>query len=145
MRASLSPNLRSFALSLALLLLLLTISYSTAFAQEEGPSPYREFPVIGSRVAVWIAAQVHLMFAAFMLGVPMYALVVEYVGHRTGQKRYDNLAREFTKLILIARVNHGRLWRPAHLPAFCVLPGLHGSADRCLLADIHTLSAPCHV
>ena len=102
MRASLLPNLRSFALSFALLLLLLTISYSTAFAQEEGPSPYREFPVIGSRVAVWIAAQVHLMFAAFMLGVPMFALVVEFVGHRTDQKRYDDLAREFTKLIIIA-------------------------------------------
>ena len=30
---------------------------------------YREFPVIGERAAVWIAAEVHLMFAAFVLGV----------------------------------------------------------------------------
>ena len=102
MRASLLSSLRSFALALALLLLLLAITYSTAFAQDEGPTPYREFPAIGSRVAVWIAAQVHLMFAAFMLGVPMFALVVEFVGYRTGQKRYDELAREFTKLVLIA-------------------------------------------
>ena len=55
MRASLLSSLRSFALALALLLLLLAITYSTAFAQDEGPTPYREFPVIGSRVAVWIA------------------------------------------------------------------------------------------
>ena len=29
---------------------------------------YGEFPVIGARAAVWIAAEVHLMFAAFVLG-----------------------------------------------------------------------------
>ena len=34
---------------------------------------YGEFPVIGARAAVWIAAEVHLMFAAFVLGVPMFA------------------------------------------------------------------------
>ena len=34
-----------------------------------------------------IVAQVHLMFAAFMLGVPMFAVVVEYVGMRAGEKR----------------------------------------------------------
>jgi cytochrome bd-type quinol oxidase subunit 1 len=42
------------------------------------------------------------MFAAFMLGVPMFAIVVEYVGIRTGDKRFDDLAREFTKLVMIA-------------------------------------------
>ena len=36
---------------------------------------YREFPAIGSRAAVWITAEVHLMFAAFVLGVPMFAVV----------------------------------------------------------------------
>ena len=80
----------------------LALTTAVAFAQDGGPPDYREFPVIGSRVAIWIAAEVHLMFAAFMLGVPMFAVVVEYVGMRTGEKRYDNLAREFTKLILVA-------------------------------------------
>jgi cytochrome bd-type quinol oxidase subunit 1 len=53
-------------------------------------------------VAIWVVAQVHLMFAAFMLGVPMFALVVEYVGVRSRDRRYDDLAREFTKLVLVA-------------------------------------------
>jgi cytochrome bd-type quinol oxidase subunit 1 len=63
---------------------------------------YGDFPVIGARGAVWIAAQVHLMFAAFVLGVPMFAVVVEAIGIFGGDKRYDKLAREFTRLLLIA-------------------------------------------
>ncbi len=60
---------------------------------------YRAFPVIGSRVAVWIVAQLHLMFAAFVLAVPIFALIIEYIGYKTGEKRYDDLAHEFTKLL----------------------------------------------
>ena len=86
--------------SLALVWLILTAA--VVFAQDGEGTGYRQFPFISSRVAIWLAAQVHLMFAAFMLGVPMFALVVEYVGKRTGDKRYDDLAREFTKLVLIA-------------------------------------------
>ncbi|MBW8888576.1 MAG: cytochrome ubiquinol oxidase subunit I [Fibrobacteres bacterium] len=60
---------------------------------------YRRFPVIGSRVAIWIVAQLHLLFAAFVLAVPMFALLIEYIGYRTKDKRYDHLAHEFTKLL----------------------------------------------
>src|SRR5688572_17915098 len=28
---------------------------------------YRRFPVVGSRVAIWVVAQLHLLFAAFVL------------------------------------------------------------------------------
>lgn len=70
---------------------------------EPGKEPaYRRFPVIGSRVAIWIAAQLHLMFAAFVLAVPMFALTIEYIGYRTGDRRYDHLAYEFTKLLSTA-------------------------------------------
>jgi cytochrome d ubiquinol oxidase subunit I len=75
-----------------------------AVAQEAtaGPREYGHFPVVGARVAVWVAAQVHLMFAAFVLGVPMFAVVVEAVGMFGGDQRYDRLAKEFTRLLLIA-------------------------------------------
>jgi cytochrome bd-type quinol oxidase subunit 1 len=82
--------------------ILLALLTGVALAQDGEPVDYRQFPIIGSRVAIWITAQVHLMFAAFMLGVPMFAVVVEYVGYRTGEKRYDDLAREFTKLVQVA-------------------------------------------
>jgi cytochrome bd-type quinol oxidase subunit 1 len=63
---------------------------------------YREFPVFGSRTAVWIAAEVHLMFAAFVLGVPMFAVVAEAIGIFGKDERYDRLSKEFTRLLLIA-------------------------------------------
>jgi len=73
-------------------------------AQEAKGSPYEEeeyrpFPKVGSRVAVWVAAQLHLLFAAFVLAVPMFALIIEFIGWRNGDPRYDALAYEFTKLL----------------------------------------------
>ncbi|HUP20799.1 MAG TPA: cytochrome ubiquinol oxidase subunit I [Gemmatimonadota bacterium] len=75
------------------------------FAQEAAAGAAREyghFPVIGSRTAVWIAAQVHLMFAAFVLGVPMFAVVTEAIGIFGKDDRYDRLSKEFTRLLVIA-------------------------------------------
>ena len=67
---------------------------------------YRSFPGIGSRGAVWIAAQVHLMFAAFVLGVPMFAVITEAIGIFTKdaayKEKYDKLSKEFTRLLLVA-------------------------------------------
>ena len=71
-------------------------------AQPADEVAYRAFPVIGSRVAIWGVAQLHLLFAAFVLAVPMFALIIEYIGYRTGEKRYDQLAYEFTKLLSVA-------------------------------------------
>src|SRR2546425_11521884 len=63
---------------------------------------YRDFPLIGARAAVWIAAEVHLMFAAFVLGVPMFAVVTEAIGIFGGGERYDRLSKELTRLLLVA-------------------------------------------
>lgn len=69
----------------------------------EGPD-YRSIPVdgISSRVVVWVMAQLHLMFAAFVLAVPMFALILEFVGYFTGDDRYDALAYDFTKLLSVS-------------------------------------------
>lgn len=53
----------------------------------------------GSRVAIWVVAQLHLMFAAFVLAVPMFAFIIELIGYRTKDEKYDHLAHEFTKLL----------------------------------------------
>ncbi len=74
-----------------------------AFAQEAGKSAdYRAFPLIGSRLAVWAIAQIHLNFAAFILGVPIFAVIIEIMGWRTGDQKYDWLAHEFVKLTFAA-------------------------------------------
>ncbi len=63
---------------------------------------YRNFPGIGARGAVWIAAEVHLMFAAFVLGVPMFAVITELIGIVGKDRKYDNLSKEFTRLLVFA-------------------------------------------
>jgi cytochrome bd-type quinol oxidase subunit 1 len=70
-----------------------------AAARPYEEAEYREFPVVGSRVAIWVVAQLHLLFAAFVLAVPIFAVIIEFIGYRTGDKRYDDLAYEFTKLL----------------------------------------------
>lgn len=84
-------------------ILLLTAAAAAGQAGAGEPSPaYRSFPLIGSRLAVWGAAQLHLNFAAFILGVPIFAVIVEFVGWRTRDPRYDWLAHEFMKLTFAA-------------------------------------------
>ena len=63
---------------------------------------YPAFPVVGSRVAIWAVAQLHLLFAAFVLAVPIFAVLIEAIGYKTGDKRYDRLAYEFTKLLSVS-------------------------------------------
>ena len=70
-----------------------------AAAQETG---YGHFPWIGGRGAVWIAAEVHLMFAAFVLGVPMFAVITELIGIASKDSKYDKLSKEFTRLLVFA-------------------------------------------
>src|SRR5437773_11145198 len=65
-------------------------------------SAYRDFPVIGSRAAIWIAAEIHLMFAAFVLGVPIFAVGAEAIRTFGKDQRYDRLSKEVTRPLLIA-------------------------------------------
>ena len=63
---------------------------------------YRTFFGFSPRTIVWIVAQVHLMFGAFVLGVPLFASIVEIFGWRRKDPRYDRLAHEFTRLLVAA-------------------------------------------
>ncbi|MCZ7658366.1 MAG: cytochrome ubiquinol oxidase subunit I [Xanthobacteraceae bacterium] len=66
---------------------------------------YAEPAPIDSRLIVWVAAQLHLMFAAFVLAVPMFALYIECMGWRLAKRdrasaeRYDWLAHEMARLL----------------------------------------------
>jgi len=74
-----------------------------ALAQEAAKDPaYRAFPLIGSRLAVWAVAQLHLNFAAFILGVPIFAVIIEIIGWRTRDPQYDWLSHELVKLTFAA-------------------------------------------
>jgi len=95
-----SAPLAAGLLLAAAVLMLLTLPAESQQAAKE--PAYRAFPVIGSRLAVWAVAQLHLNFAAFILGVPIFAVIIEIIGWRTGDERYDWLSHEFVKLTFAA-------------------------------------------
>lgn len=64
-----------------------------------------QYPTIlgfSSRIIVWIVAQLHLFFGAFVLGVPIFVLVIEGIGMASKDPRYDEMAHEFIKISLVA-------------------------------------------
>ena len=72
---------------------------ATAFA---GEGDYRQALNLPSRNVIWFIAQLHLYFGAFVLGVPIFVAVIEYAGYRSGDKKLDALAHEFTTLLSVA-------------------------------------------
>jgi cytochrome bd-type quinol oxidase subunit 1 len=90
-------------MALAVVALFTLLSALPALAQDAAREPaYRAFPLIGSRLAVWAVAQLHLNFAAFILGVPIFAVIIEAIGWRTRDAQYDWLSHELVKLTFAA-------------------------------------------
>ena len=64
-----------------------------------------DYPTIGGinpRIFVWLAAQLHLWFAALVLAVPIFVFIIEAIGMWTRDKRYDDMAYEFIKVSITA-------------------------------------------
>lgn len=79
---------------------LLLLFGGVAYAQTSG-MPAVEFPYTGNRTAVWIIAQLHTLFGAFILGAPIFVVISEWLGYRKQDLRYDRLAKEVTKVTVI--------------------------------------------
>ncbi len=65
-------------------------------------SDYPQIKGVNGRVAVWLVAQLHLWFAAFVLAVPIFVFIIEAIGMRTRDRRYDGMAYEFIKISITA-------------------------------------------
>ncbi|MBI3916486.1 MAG: cytochrome ubiquinol oxidase subunit I [Betaproteobacteria bacterium] len=63
---------------------------------------YPQIRGFNGRIAVWLAAQLHLWFAAFVLAVPIFVFIIEAIGMGTRDERYDRLAYEFIKVSITA-------------------------------------------
>jgi cytochrome bd-type quinol oxidase subunit 1 len=79
---------------------LMAVWATTASAQVPA-APVGEFPYTGNRTAVWIVAQLHILFAGFILGAPIFVVISEWLGYRKQDPRYDRLAKEVTKVTVI--------------------------------------------
>jgi len=84
-----------------LILLGLVIGGATIAYAQAPPAPPAEFPFVGNRTGVWIVAQLHLLFAAFILGAPIFAVVSEWLGYKNQDPKYDRLAKEVIKVTVI--------------------------------------------
>ena len=90
----------------------------TAIAAEVKPKPvgmpapklkeddYPIFSAFRSREAIWMVAQLHLYFAAFIVAVPIFVIVIEAVGMGSKDpamaQKYDKMAHEFMKISITA-------------------------------------------
>ncbi len=120
-RALRSSGAVGAVLVIALALVLLA---APALAQEA--NVYRQVVGLDSRKLIWFLAQMHLFFAAFVLGVPLFAVTIEVVGWRTGDKRYDKLAYEFTSLLSIAYATTAALGGLLAFALFTLYPTFMG-------------------
>ncbi|MEC4888739.1 MAG: cytochrome ubiquinol oxidase subunit I [Nitrospira sp.] len=92
--------MKTWQRSLMVLFALLALFGGAAYAQAPG-TPSVEFPYTGNRTAVWIVAQLHILFAGFILGAPIFVVISEWLGYRKQDPRYDRLAKEVTKVTVI--------------------------------------------
>ncbi len=86
--------------SIWMLLGLLIGGVALAYGQEV-PAPEVDFPYTGNRTAVWVVANLHILFAAFILGAPIFAVVAEWLGYKNNDPKYDRLAKEVIKVTVI--------------------------------------------
>ena len=64
-------------------------------------APTVNFPYAGNRTAVWVVANLHILFAAFILGAPIFVVVAEWLGYKNNDPKYDRLAKEVIKVTVI--------------------------------------------
>lgn len=83
-----------------LTLLFILVTAIPALALEA--NVYRQIAGLESRKVIWFLAQMHLFFGAFVLGVPLFAVIIEIVGWKNKDIRFDKLAYEFTSLLSVA-------------------------------------------
>ena len=92
--------MKAWQRSLVVACAFLALLGGVAYAQTPG-APSVEFPYTGNRTAVWIVAQLHTLFGAFVLGAPIFIVISEWLGYRKQDFRYDRLAKELTKVTVI--------------------------------------------
>ncbi len=105
-----STSIRQLLIVMLVVFLLAVLPFSVAEAAEGvqvtvpelSSSDYPVIAGVNSRVAVWLAAQLHLWFAAFVLAVPIFVFIIESIGVWTRDQRYDEMAFEFIKVSITA-------------------------------------------
>jgi len=102
----------------------LALAAGPALAQDE--NVYRQFLGLDSRRLVWFIAQMHLFFGAFVLGVPLFVVIIEIVGWSRDEAKFDRLAYEFTSLLSVAYATTAALGGLLAFALFTLYPTFMG-------------------
>ena len=73
---------------------------------QEVKADYPHFPFVNNRILIWLVTQQHTYFGGFVLALPLFTLLLEFLGltsrHVESAQRYDGIARDILRVGLLS-------------------------------------------
>ncbi len=67
---------------------------------------YSSYPLVDNRLVVWFVTQQHTYFGGFVLAIPLFSLLLEFLGmgckHQASRRKFDGLARDILRVALLS-------------------------------------------
>src|SRR5690606_36019696 len=67
---------------------------------------YSTFPFVNNRLLVWLLIQQHTYFGGFVLALPLFSLLLEFIGltrtQQASRQKFDGLARDILRVALLS-------------------------------------------
>ena len=75
-------------------------------AASEALDGYSTFPFVDNRMIVWFVTQQHTYFGGFVLALPLFSLLLEFLGitrkNQVSKQKFDGLARDIVRVALLS-------------------------------------------
>lgn len=75
-------------------------------AASEALDGYSTFPFVDNRMIVWFVTQQHTYFGGFVLALPLFCLLLEFLGitrkNQVSKQKFDGLARDILRVALLS-------------------------------------------
>ena len=72
----------------------------------ESPQSYSIIPFVNNRLVVWFVTQQHTYFGGFVLALPIFSLLLEFLGvtrkRKMARQQFDGLAHDILRVALVA-------------------------------------------
>lgn len=72
----------------------------------ESPQGYSSYPLVDNRLVVWFVTQQHTYFGGFVLSIPLFSLLLEFLGitrkQQASQQKLDGLAHDILRVALLS-------------------------------------------
>jgi hypothetical protein len=75
-------------------------------AAVESIQGYSTYPLVNNRLVVWFVTQQHTYFGGFVLALPLFGLLLEFLGNtrkqQASRQKFDGLARDIVRVALLS-------------------------------------------